>query len=167
MQISLVVLAAILLAACRSDIYVRDGVTDGDTFFLAPRAVVDGDPVLQSWVRYSLVLTTCQLEIGGENPARNSSYECELRARERLVEAWRELRDRDDRYLETLATVAERGLLDEYVAWYFARDGWRLPDGLDNDAFERWRRQALSGHRPQTRLIGSWGFRETDPGGSQ
>ena len=58
--------------ASGGEIYTRDGVTDGDTFYLAPRAWADDDPVLQSWVAYSLMKSTCQLEIGGDNPARKA-----------------------------------------------------------------------------------------------
>ena len=60
----------LVLAACNSSIYTKDGVTDGDTFYLAPRAWADDDPVLQSWVAYSLARSACQLEVGGDNPAR-------------------------------------------------------------------------------------------------
>ena len=52
-----------LLGACNSDIYVRDGVTDGDTFYLAQEAMHDPDPALQSWVSYSLMKCACQLEL--------------------------------------------------------------------------------------------------------
>jgi hypothetical protein len=80
----------LMLSACNSEIYVRDGVTDGDTFYLAERALTDDDPVLQSRVRYSLTKSTCQLQIGGENPARASSLECELSLRRMLLDAWNE-----------------------------------------------------------------------------
>ena len=63
------------LVAGGSEIYTRDGVTDGDTFYLAPSAFTDDDPAFQSWVTYSLMKSTCQLEIGGENPARANSFE--------------------------------------------------------------------------------------------
>jgi hypothetical protein len=56
----------LLLVACNSEIYTRDGVTDGDSFYLAPQAFQDDDPVLQSWVAYSLMKSACQLDIGGE-----------------------------------------------------------------------------------------------------
>ena len=77
-------MALAALAACNGEIYVRDGVTDGDTFFLAERAMADGDPAYQSWVRYSLARSACQLQLGGDNPARQSSFECELSARRML-----------------------------------------------------------------------------------
>lgn len=159
----LLLLAALLAAACRPDIYVRDGVTDGDTFYLAPSAYEDHDPVLQSWVTYSLIRSACQLEIGGENPARVSAYECELRAREHLLDSWQERRDRGDDYLDALLEVRFAGFLDEYTVHYFGRSGWRVPDAVDMDAFHAWRREHLRGHRPETRLIGSWGYAEPDP----
>ncbi|MDH3835039.1 MAG: hypothetical protein OES34_12915, partial [Nitrosopumilus sp.] len=70
-------IALVLITGCNKEIYVRDGVTDGDTFYLAPVASVDTDPALQSWVAYSLAKSVCQLELGGDNPARQSSYDCE------------------------------------------------------------------------------------------
>ena len=73
------------LAACSGSVYTSDGVNDGDTFYLAPRAWADDDPVLQSWVAYSLTRSACQLELGGENPARNNDYGCEYTARRHLV----------------------------------------------------------------------------------
>jgi hypothetical protein len=67
--------------ACSGQVYVKDSVTDGDTFFLAPVAMGNAAPVLQSWVRYSLMRSACQLEMGGPNPARATSFDCELKAR--------------------------------------------------------------------------------------
>jgi hypothetical protein len=151
-----------LLAACNGEIYVRDGVTDGDTFYLAERALSDDDPVLQSWVSYSLTRSTCQLQIGGENPARASSFGCELAAREHLLESWAEKKARhggaSDRYLDQLAGVAEAGFLREYVATYFGRRSWQVPSDLDVSAFDAWRKAALSRHKPETRIIGSWNY---------
>ena len=152
----------VLLAACNGEIYVRDGVTDGDTFYLAERALSDDDPVLQSWVSYSLTRSTCQLQIGGENPARASSFDCELAAREHLLESWAEKKARldgaSDSYLDQLARVAEAGFLREYVATYFARRNWELPPDLDVPAFDAWRKAVLSRHKPETRIIGSWNY---------
>jgi len=149
------------LAACNSAIYVRDGVTDGDTFYLADRALTDADPVLQSWVTYSLARSTCQLQIGGENPARASSFECEYAARRLLTDTWSEQKadgDAEDAYLDDLARVRDAGYLREYVAHYLKRRDWLLPDDLDTANFERWRRTNLPRHRTETRLPGSWNY---------
>lgn len=157
-------LFSLLLAAtaCNNEIYVRDGVTDGDTFYLAPVALVDDDPALQSWVAYSLMRSTCQLEIGGANPARSTSFDCEYRARETLVDTWdeRQLADPapEDAYLDALRRVDEAGYLEEYVVHYFRREAWSVPADLDLRGFERWRRDVLPRHRPETRLVGSWGY---------
>lgn len=163
--------ALALTAACNRDIYVRDGVTDGDTFYLAPLAYVDTDPVLQSWVAYSLAKSVCQLEMGGENPARQSSYHCEFKARNILIDAWTERRAKDpavsDEYLDDLLAVREAGFVDEYTANYFARENWQVPVEVDVEAFAEWRHRHLRGHRPQTRLIGSWGFGDTPVANSQ
>lgn len=51
----LVILTLLPLVASGGEIFTRDGVTDGDTFYLAPRAWADDDPTLQSWVAYSLM----------------------------------------------------------------------------------------------------------------
>lgn len=159
-------LALVVLAGCNSEIYVRDGVTDGDTFFLAPVALVDTDPALQSWVAYSLMKSVCQLELGGDNPARQSSYDCELRARGVLVDAWAEQCAENpalgDDYLDELLAVRAAGYLSEYTAHYFWRDEWQLPVEVDVNAFEEWRREHLRDHQPQTRIIGSWGY-QNDP----
>lgn len=154
--------AALLCGACAGDIYLKDGVTDGDTFYLSQRALSEDDPAYQSWVRYSLALSTCQLEIGGDNPARATSYECELRARRHLVEAWREKLALDpqlsNRYLDNLAAVESAGFLAEYVAHYHARNEWALPVDLDRSGFADWRRDHLAGHRSRTHLTGSWNY---------
>ena len=151
-----------LLCACNGDIYVRDGVTDGDTFYLAPAAHTDSDPVLQSWVAYSLARSVCQLEMGGDNPARQSSFACELKAREVLVDAWGEHRALNpglgDAYLDALLDVNSAGYLGEYTAEYLYREGWQVPAQPGARSFRDWRRQNLRGHRPQTRLIGFWGW---------
>ena len=159
--------ACLLLAACNSGIYTRDGVTDGDVFYLAPQAFANADPAYQSWVAYSLMKSTCQLEIGGENPARASSFDCELTARRHLVNAWEDKRAQNqllrDPYLDVLGRVYEAGFLAEYTSYYFGRGHWQLPDGLRSSEFERWRRQNLSGHRPETRITGSWNYRMAAP----
>lgn len=159
----LLLIALLPLAAFGSGIYTRDGVTDGDTFYLAPRAHADDDPVLQSWVAYSLMKSTCQLEIGGKNPARNSSYGCEFTARRHLLEAWAEQRlehaGATDDYLDNLIRVRDAGFLDEYVVRYFGRGHWQVPVEVRLDAFTAWQRKNLRGHKPVTRIIGSWNYR--------
>ena len=155
----------LMLTACNPSVYVRDGVTDGDTFYLAPLALTSNDAVLQSWVTYSLIRSTCKLTVGGENPARVSTYGCELTAREHLLDAWQSKRalgaPREDAYLDTLTTVRAAGYLEEYVAYYLGRSGWQLPADVDQDAFRDWRRAHLRGHKAETHLIGSWGYRDS------
>ncbi len=154
----------LLLTACNSEIYTRDGVTDGDSFYLAPRAYADDDPALQSWVAYSLMKSTCQLEIGGPNPARVSDYGCEFTARQHLVETWQEQRREhpgvSDPYLDDLLAVREAGFLDEYTVRYFGKKHWQVPAEVSVADFRRWQRRHLRRHRPETRIIGSWGYRE-------
>lgn len=158
---ALLILAA--LAGCSPSIYTQDGVTDGDTFYLAPRAWGDDDPALQSWVAYSLSRSACQLEMGGHNPARNSSYGCELTARSHLAETWEEQRaehpDATDPYLDDLLRVREAGYLDEYVVYFFGRPHWQVPAEVQIDKFRRWKRAELRRHQPRTRIIGSWNYR--------
>ena len=157
----------ISISACSGEIYLRDGVTDGDTFYLSPRALVDPDPALQSWVSYSLSRSACQLQLGGDNPARNRSHACEVTARRHLVETWAGNRSADhrsadhpahDAYLDTLATVHRAGYLDEYVFRFLAPENGSVPDGLDLAAFKRWQRVNLAGHKPETRITGSWNY---------
>ena len=62
------ILLLLVLTGCQSGVYVRDGVTDGDTFYVAPLAYASNDPVVASWVRYSLIRSTCQLDVGGRKP---------------------------------------------------------------------------------------------------
>jgi hypothetical protein len=164
MRFSGAVLAAgaLLLGGCNGEVYVREGVTDGDTFYLAPHALTNDDPVLQSWVRYSLTRSTCQLQAGGDNPARANSFECELMARRHLAEAWSEQRASapgvSDQYLDELANIEDAHFLPEYVAEHFARRDWSLPADLDMKGYVAWRRAHLPRHRPVTRLIGSWNY---------
>ena len=152
------------LAACNTSVYTKDGVTDGDTFYLAPRAWADDDPALQSWVAYSLVKSTCLLEIGGDNPARNHDYGCELTARQHLLDTWESQReehmDASDPYLDTLLRVQRAGFLDEYTVYYFGRADWSVPAEVRLEPFRRWQRRNLQRHEPQTLLIGSWNYRQ-------
>ncbi len=160
----LLLLACLPAVALAGEIFTRDGVTDGDTFYLAPHAHVDDDPVLQSWVAYSLMRSTCKLEMGGDNPARNSSYGCEFTARRHLIETWETQRAEHpgaaDDYLDTLLEVREAGFLDEYTVRYFGKKHWQVPAEVDVAAFRRWEKQHLRKHRPQSRLIGSWNYRD-------
>ena len=150
-----------VLAGCDGRIYVRDGVTDGDTFYLAERALTDDDPVLQSWVAYSLAKSTCQLHVGGEIPSRVSTYGCEFSARSALIDIWLARgQSASDEYLDTLVAVREEGYLDEYVVHYFDRGEWYVPVEVDLERFDQWRRTHLRRHRPETRIIGSWNYRD-------
>jgi hypothetical protein len=152
----------LLVSACNSQVYLRDGVTDGDTFYLAASAWTEDDPVMQSWVSYSLARSTCQLQIGGDNPARASSYDCEYTARRLLLQTWHEQQtespDAEDEYLDKLVQVQASGHLDEYVASLLEMQHWDLPDDLEIRAFRNWQRKNLRGHKPQTRIIGSWNY---------
>ena len=152
----------LLLAACNSEIYTRDGVTDGDSFFLAPQAFANDDPVLQSWVAYSLMKSACQLDIGGPIPARVSDYSCEFTARQHLIDTWQEQREEHgdiaNPYLDDLVAVRDAGFLDEYTVRYFGRREWQVPVEVRVDDFRRWQRKNLRNHKPQTRIIGSWGY---------
>ena len=154
----------LLLAACNSEIYVRDGVTDGDTFYLSQDAMYDPDPALQSWTAYSLVKSACQLEIGGQNPARANSYRCEMAARRNLLDTWTERQAEEpgfrDDYLETLGVVRDAGYLDEYTVYYFGNDTWELPPGIDLAEFRRWQSRYLRHHKASTRIVGSWNYRD-------
>jgi hypothetical protein len=159
---TVVPLAALAIASCSGEIYVRDGVTDGDTFYLAQSAITESDPALQSWVSYSLTRSACQLQIGGDNPARATSFECELTARRHLIDTWSEYRARNpeirDRYLDEVTEVRKAGFLPEYVADNFRRRGWDVPPNLDQRRFRKWQRVHLPGHKAATRIIGSWNY---------
>jgi len=152
----------LLVAGCNGEIYVRDGVTDGDTFYLSQRALVDDDPVLQSWVSYSLTRSACQLDSDGDNPARANSYECEVMARRHLLESWREKKLRDpslaNAYLDDLVVVDDAGFLQEHVARHFKRRDWITPDQLAARDYRRWESGNLPDLEPETRLIGSWNY---------
>ncbi len=156
-----------VLAGCGNDFYVRDSVTDGDTFYLAERAFVDDDPALQSWVAYTLMLSACKLDSGGDNPARISSYGCEFSARMLLVDTWEQKHKLDaeveDEYLDTLLAVREAGFLDEYTVRYFGRKDWQVPIEVDVEDFRRWRRKNLPRHKPQTLITGSWNYAHGAP----
>lgn len=163
MRSILALLILTTVAGCgNGSIYVRDGVTDGDTFYLADRAFMDDDPVLQSWVAYSLSRSACQLEIGGPNPARVSDYGCEFSARQLMLDTWEENLDQDPTiryaYLDDLVRVREAGFLDEYVVAFYGDPEWQVPVEVDVDAFDAWRRDYLDGHEPETRIIGSWNY---------
>jgi hypothetical protein len=166
MNRTLAIVTLLAIAGCDPAIYIRDGVTDGDTFHLAPQALADDDPVLQSWVTYSLMRSTCQLKLGGDDPARATSYGCEYSARQQLLDTWEEKRrdtpGLDDAYLDTLLAVRDAGYLEEYTVYYFRDLSWQVPVEVDLDGFRAWRRDHLAHHRPQTRLIGSWSYSQPE-----
>ena len=160
----LLVLSLFPLIVSAGEVFTRDGVTDGDTFYLAPAAHMNNDPVYQSWVAYSLMKSACQLKLGGENPARANSFACEFKSRQRLLEAWRDHQQKNadlaDPYLDALAEVQFNGFLAEYVVHFFGQTRWTPPEGLRLEAFADYRRKHLPRHKPQTRIIGSWNFKE-------
>lgn len=166
-RIAQILVLAAMLAGCNSRVYVSDGVTDGDRFSLPDYVNSDGDPVTQSWVAYSVGRSFCQLEMGGDNPARNHSFDCELLAREALVDRWADYgdvnngpRDPAATYIDQLADAADASYLDEYVWRYLRRRGWQKPIDLNLAEFEDWRanQDSWKRHRPVTKIIGSWGY---------
>jgi hypothetical protein len=154
--------ACLVITACSGEIYLRDGVTDGDTFYLAERALTDDEPALQSWVGYSLARSTCQLRIGGDNPARENSFACEFSARRLLLDNWADKRTLDptlvNNYLDELTLIRDAGFLDEYVARHFRRSHWQLPGESNVREYRRWQRTNLPAHHPETHIIGSWNY---------
>ncbi|MFK8029842.1 MAG: hypothetical protein AB8G18_06350 [Gammaproteobacteria bacterium] len=156
------VLASLLVAACHSEIYVRDGVTDGNRYSIPESVLLSEDPVLQSWVAYNLSKSVCQLELGGDNPARANSYGCELSSRIILLDTWLEHRAEDsllkDEYLDTLTAVRDAAFLDEYVVHYFGKADWFVPAEVDHKSFQIWRGNHLRHHSPYTRIVGVWGY---------
>jgi hypothetical protein len=97
--------------------------------------------------------STCQLAMGGDNPARNSDYGCEFTARQHLLDAWEkqcaEHEGAADPYLDDLTLVREAGFLDEYTVHYFGRKHWQVPAEVPQsadaaDRFLELRPQALS-----------------------
>lgn len=159
----LVCAAGLSIAACNTRVYVQDGVTDGNVFVVPPGALSTHDSTVRSWVAYSLGRSTCQLAIGGDNPARSHSFDCELKARMVLVDTWLEetkFTDETDGYLDQLVAVSDAGFLDEYVWVFLRREGWTRPDGLELDRFAEWRDERLPEHRAKTRIIGSWNYIE-------
>lgn len=168
LRLRLFAVVVLALSGCRAGVYVQDGVTDGNRFSLPDTLYDNPDPVAQSWAAYSLARSVCQLEMGGENPARNHSFDCELTAREVLIDRWSdfgdvnrsELRSPAAAYLERMADAGDAGFLDEYVWVYLKRRGWLAPDSLQLTEFKRWQESAggWDRHRPDTRIIGSWGY---------
>lgn len=160
-------IGALLLAvaSCDSQVFVKDGVTDGTSFSVPPEALQSKDPITQSWIAYSLARGTCQIAMGGDNPARDHSFDCELRSRKILLQAWQKHKTSvdtnagtTDAYLDALDSVNEEGYLYEYVWTYLRRDSWQTSARLKLAEFKRWQQSALTPHKPQTRIIGSWSY---------
>lgn len=162
-SMALVCLSLLALnTACDTNVYLRDGLTDGDVYFLPATAHLSTDPALHSWVTYSLGESTCKLGVGGDNPARNSSFECEVSARHLLVQSWsQQVQDRpqlQDRYLDELTQIEQAGFLREYVWDNFRERSWQRPDDLRSQEFREWKLGNLDNHRPYTRRIGWWAY---------
>ena len=166
MHRALITSICLLFAAssCGGNIYVRDGSGDGDTFVLSNSALESTDPVTLSWVSYSLTRSTCQLRTGSANPARTSSFNCEVTARRHLLDKWAEQKEAQpgaaDAYLDSLAAVQQANFLSEYVVRYFRKENWELPADLRNFEFRQWSVEHLMEHEPQTRMTGSWRFEQ-------
>lgn len=166
-----------LVTGCGVQVYDWGDGGSGTQFHVPAEAALNKSPIVQSWIAYSLAKSTCQLQIGGDLPAQNSSFKCELRPREVLVRRWAtrneiktdpsatdseaapppsSLEIEQDEYLDLLVRVEEAGFLEEYVWYFFQKRDWPQPEWLELHDFESWRGEHLPWHRPQTRLIGYW-----------
>ena len=80
------------------------------------------------------------------------------------VETWEEQRAEHtgitDPYLDSLLQVRNAGYLDEYTVRYFGRHDWTVPAEVHVDSFQQWQARHLDDHRPETRIIGSWNYRD-------
>lgn len=163
-ELLLALCACLIVGACGGDAYVRDGAGDGDTFVLSNVALESVDPVTRSWVRYSLTRSSCQLRSGSANPARSSTFNCEITARRHLLDEWAEQSAENpfatDSYLEKLSTVQQAGFLSEYVVRFFRQEHWQLPADLRTFEFRQWSVEHLMGHDPETWMTGEWSFAE-------
>ena len=115
------------LSGCALQIYNLGGSGRGKDFYLPAGAAMNPDPVVQSWIAYSLSRSTCQLEMGGESPSTNSSFECELRSRRVLLDRWMGREDTTvrDAYLDLLVRIRAEQLLGDYVWVYLRPRSWR------------------------------------------
>jgi hypothetical protein len=84
-----------------------------------------------AWLAYGLAKSQAVDQRGSSgSPAAVDDFDTEYAARAAMVDVWKELRVKHggkDAYLDVLATVKDRGMLDEYVALTFARPGWTIP----------------------------------------
>ena len=159
---SLSLLLLVALASCGGDVYVRDDLGDGDTFVLSNTALQSGDPVTLSWVSYSLTRSTCQLRGGSANPARTSSFNCEITGRRHLLDKWAEQKEQvpgiSNDYLDALTAVQQANFLSEYVVRFFRQENWQLPPDLKSFEFRLWSVEHLPEHYPQSYMTGEWTF---------
>jgi hypothetical protein len=163
-QSAMVACLLLLVTACGGDVYVRDGLGDGNTFALSNNAFESTDPATQSWVSYSLIRSTCQLRNGSANPARTSTFNCEVTSRRHLLDKWTEQKEQfpgaSDEYLDTLTAVQQADFLSEYVVRFFRQENWQLPADLKTFEFRQWSVEYLPEHFPQTNMTGTWSFVE-------
>lgn len=143
---------------CGVQVYDWGGEGRGQAFHVPAGAAMNKSPIVQSWVAYSLARSACKLEMGGDEPSRNDSFECEFRPRRVLAKRWARGGDsrETDEYLDLVERIRQDGLLEEYVWHYFRRPGWVEPEGLETRRFEDFRQAELRWHRPRTRIIGYW-----------
>lgn len=82
----IILVAVLCLAGCRPGFNRRDGVTDGDAFALAPRAMAADDPAARSRGRKSLFRST-EIDSQDHCPGTASARQGLLSASETLVVA--------------------------------------------------------------------------------
>ena len=87
-----------------------------------------------------------------------------MQARTTLLEAWREKKSDHaqlvDPYLDELLLVQQEGYLGEYVGYHLRQRSWTVPGTLRLRTYRRWLADTLPGHKPETRLIGTWNYKE-------
>jgi hypothetical protein len=124
-------------------------------------SIMSNSVAFASWMSYTGVIREDMEKYDADNPQGNYviPFDIELRARERLLETYINLRNNaqlqgrgnsPDQYIEDLIMIKDAGYFNEYTFFSFNPGTWENNLELNNESYLEWKDATIPDHKPLT-----------------
>jgi len=156
-RISLALFLAILCAVSLSGRAYSQSI-DKKYAVILNESVLQNESAGAAWMAYGLKRILWLKEDFARNFPNEFKYrytfEEEADCRSTMAQVWTELKQADptrkDKYLDELEVVHKNNLMQEYVAVYLRRPGWKIDKSLKLNDFKKWAKSNIPGHKAVT-----------------